>query len=285
MIVPHPTMTTHSGMQVGPGLQSRPSVLPLKRLSLRVGPYLAVNLLDQGLAVLVLLLVLADLPELLGGKALKPLGDLRDRQLVVVGGLKRTEDGDLELSFAGNLLGLPEDLIGVLCGLLSHPEPLPGYLLGGLQALPGGLLGRPHALPKVGEGRKEVPVGPSPGPGERPESLLLLACAPCKGFSGAHVVLGLLAKSLYGVARPALHELGVALLKLQEPHTTREPLLGRTGTLLLQPHELQPVFGKAHAAALGGRKVLGESLVGIALNLSHLAGCARGLLDTSGGLH
>src|SRR5215217_2552149 len=161
MIVPHPTMTTHSGMQEGPGLQSRPSVLPLERLSLRVGPYLALNLLDQGLAVLVLL-VLAHLPELLDRKALKPLGDLRHRQLVVGGGLKRAKDGDLELSFAGNLLGLPEDLIGLLRGLLSHPQPLPAYLLGGLQALTGCLLGRPHSLPNVGEGRKEVPVGPCP---------------------------------------------------------------------------------------------------------------------------
>jgi hypothetical protein len=44
-------------------------------------------------------------------------------------------------------------------------------------------------------------------------------------------------------------------------------------------------LGKAHAAALGGSKVLGESLIGIALNLSHLAGGARALLDTSCGLH
>src|SRR5215217_2393163 len=220
MIVPHPTMTTHSGMQEGPGLQSRPSVLPLERLSLRVGPYLALNLLDQGLAVLVLLLVLAHLPELLDRKALKPLGDLRHRQLVVGGGLKRAKDGDLELSFAGNLLGLPEDLIGLLRGLLSHPQPLPAYLLGGLQALTGCLLGRPHSLPNVGEGRKEVPVGPCPALGEPPKALLRLACAPNKGFSGAHVVLGLLAKCLHSLARPALHELGVALLELQELHTT-----------------------------------------------------------------
>src|SRR5215208_5036050 len=285
MIVPHITATTHSGMQEGPGLQPRPSVLPLKRLSLGVRPYLAVDLLDQGLAVLVLLLVLADLPELLDGKAVKPLGDLRDGQLVVVSSLQRTEDGGFDLRLLCGVLGLPEDLIGLLCGLLSDPEPLPGYLLGGLQPLPGGLLGRPHALPKVGEGAEEVPIGPRPGLGERPEAFLRLACAPRKGFSGAHVVLGLLAKSLYGVARPALHELGVALLKLEQLHTTREPLLGSTGVLLLQPHELQPVFGKPHAAALGGRKVLGESLIGIALNLSHLAGGARRLLDTSGGLH
>src|SRR5215217_7088460 len=284
MIVPH-TTATHSGMEKGPGLQSRPSALPLKRLSLGVGPYLAVDLLDQGLAVLVLLLVLADLPELLDGKALQPLGDLRDGQLVVVGGLQRTEDGGFQLRLLCGFLGLPKDLIGLLCGLLSDPEPLPGYLLGGLKPLPGGLLARPHALPKVCEGGEEVPVGPSPGLGERPEAFLRLACAPREGLSGAHVLLGLLAKSLYGVARPALHELGVALLELEQLHATCEPLLGRTGVLLLQPHELEPVFGKPHAAALGGRKILSESLVGITLDLSHLAGCARRLLDTSGGLH
>src|SRR5688572_11046824 len=128
-------------------------------LSLGVGPNLAVDLLDQGLAVLILLLVLANLPELLDGKAVKPLGDLRDGQLIVVGGLQRTEDGDLKFSFAGSLLRLAEYLIGLLCGLLGDPEPLPGYLLGGLKPLPGGLLGRPHALPKVGEGGEEVPVG------------------------------------------------------------------------------------------------------------------------------
>src|SRR5215204_7068686 len=256
-------------MQKGPGLQSRPSALPSKRFSLGVGPYLAVDLLDEGLAVLVVLLVLADLLELLDGKAIQPLGDLRYGQLIVVGGLQGTEDSDLELSFAGSLLRLPKDLIGLLCGLFSDPEPLPGYLLGGLKPLPGGLLGRPHALPKVCEGGEEVPVSPSPGPGERPESLLLLTCTPREGLGGAHVVLGLLAKSLHGVARPTLHELSVALLELEKLHATCEPLLGRTGVLLLQPHELEPAFGKPNGAALGGREVLGESLVGIALDFCH----------------
>src|SRR5829696_3858656 len=113
-------------MQKGPGLQSRPSALPFKRLSLRVGPYLAVDLLDQGLAVLVVLLVLADLLELFDGKAVQPLGDLRYGQFIVVHGLQGTENGDLKLSFAGSLLGLPEDLIGLLCSLLSYPETLTG---------------------------------------------------------------------------------------------------------------------------------------------------------------
>src|SRR5215208_3714996 len=268
------------------GIQPWPSALPSKRLFLRVlSPYLAVDLLDEGLAVLVLLLVLADLPELLGGKAVKPLGDLRDGQLFVVGGLQRTEDSGFQLRLLCGLLGPPKDLIGLLGGLLCDPKPLPGYLLGGLQSLPGGLLARPHALPKVCEGGEKVPVGSRPGLGERPEAFLRLACAPHKGLGGAHVVLGLLAKSLYGVARPALHELRVALLELKQLHATCEPLLGRASALLLQPHELEPVFGKPHAAALSGREVIGESLVGIALNLSHLAGGARRLLDVSGGLH
>src|SRR5215208_7620512 len=296
MIVPHPTMTTHSGMRRGPGLQPRPSALLLERLSLRVGPYLAVDLLDQGLAVLVPLLVLADLLELSDGEIVEPPCDLIDGQLFVVGGLQRTEDGGFQLRLLCGLLGVPKDLLGVLCGLLSDPEPLSGYLLCGLQPLPcyllsclqalvGASLDVSRALLKEGEGGEEIPVGPSPSPGERPESLLLLACAPHEGLSGAHILLGLLAKSLHGIASPALHELGVALLELQELHATREPLPSRTGTLLLQPHELEPVFGKPHAAALGGREVIRESLVGIALNFSHLAGCARRLLDTSCGLH
>src|SRR5215208_746844 len=272
-------------MEKGPGLQPRPSALPSKRLSLGVSPYLAVDLLDEGLAVLVVLLVLADLLELLDGKAVQPLGDLRYGQLIVVGGLQGTEDGDLELSFAGSLLRLAQYLIGLLRGLLSDPEPLPCYLLGGLKPLPGGLLGRPHALLEVGEGGEEVPVGARPGPGERPEALLLLAYAPREGLGGAHVVLGLLANSLHGVARPALHKLGAALLKLEQLHATCEPLLGRTSALLLQPHELEPAFGKPDGAALGGRKVLGECLVGVALDLCHLAGSARRLVDVSGGLH
>jgi len=58
-----------------------------------LGPYLAVELLDEGLAVLVPLLVLADLLELICGETFQPLGDLFDGQLVVVGGLEGTEDG------------------------------------------------------------------------------------------------------------------------------------------------------------------------------------------------
>ena len=88
MIVPHPTATTHSGMEKGPGLQPWPSALPLERLSLGVGPYLAVDLLDQGLAVLVPLLVLADLLELSDGEIVEPPCDLIDGQLFVIGGLQ-----------------------------------------------------------------------------------------------------------------------------------------------------------------------------------------------------
>ena len=107
-----------------------------------------------------------------------------------------------------------------------------------------------------------------------------------KRLGGFHVVLGLLAQRLHSVARPALHELGVALLVLQEPHAAREPLLGSPGILLLQPHELKPAFCKPDTPALGGSEVLGERLVRVALNLSHLAGRTRRLLDVScGGLH
>src|SRR5215203_1159387 len=254
-------------------------------LYLRVGPDLTVYLLDEGLAVLVLLLVLTDLPELVRGEAVQPAGDLVDGQPLVVRGLQGAVDRGPELRLFCDPLGLPEDLLSLLGGLLCDPESLPGYLLGSLKPLPGGLLGSPHALLEVGEGGEEVPVGPRPGPGELPESLLLLAGAPRKGLGGAHVLLGLLAHSLYGVARPALHELGVALLVLEQLHATRKPLLGGTGALLLQPHELEPVFGEPYAPALGGREILGESLVGIALNLGHLAGGARRLFDVSGGLH
>src|ERR687897_639328 len=67
--------------------------LRTKGLVLRVGPYLAVDLLDEGLTILVALLVLADLLELLGGETVEPLGDLFDGQLIVVRGLQGAEDG------------------------------------------------------------------------------------------------------------------------------------------------------------------------------------------------
>src|SRR5215217_2739102 len=60
---------------------------------LGVGPYLAVDLRDEGLAVLVLLLELAHLLELLGGKALYPPGDLVHAQPIVIGGPQRAIDG------------------------------------------------------------------------------------------------------------------------------------------------------------------------------------------------
>src|SRR5687767_6163912 len=70
--------------------------------ALRVlGPYLAINLLDEALAVLVLLFVLADLLKLLDGEAGALLGDLRDGQPLVVLGLQGTEDGCLALHLLG----------------------------------------------------------------------------------------------------------------------------------------------------------------------------------------
>src|ERR687893_245178 len=225
-------------------------VLPLGIL---LRPYLALDLLDEGLAILILLLVLAHLLELLGGKAIELLGDLIDGQLIVISTLQCTQDSGLKLGLAGRLLGLTEDLLGVLGGLLGNPKTLAGDLLGGLQSLPGDLLGglQPllggpleglHALLHIGQGGEKLPVGPN----------------------------------------PTLHELDVALLKLEQLHTVGEPLLGRPGVVLLQPHELEPVVGQPDAAALGGSEVLGEGLVGIALDLCHLSGDAPYLLCVGG---
>src|SRR5215208_6052880 len=270
---------------------------PLKGLWLGVlGPNLAVNLLDEGLAILILLLVLAELLELLDRKAVELLHDVLYSQVLVVRGLQCTEDGGLKLLLPGGLLSTPQDLLGLLGALPGYPEPLLGHLLGSLQSLPGYLLGGlepllggplegPYALLHVGEGGEELPVSPHPLLRESPIPLLLLAYAPREGLGGAHVVLGLLAQNLRGIAHPALHELGVALLELQEPYAVGEELLSRTGVVLLQLHELEPVVGKPDAAALDAREVLGEGLVSIALGLSHLAGGARRLVDVSGGLH
>src|SRR5215207_9285492 len=94
-----------------------------------LGPYLAVDLLDEGLAILILLLVLADLLELLDRKAVELLHDVLYSQVLVVRGLQGTEDGGLKLRLPGGLLGYPEPLLGHLLGSL---QSLPGYLLGGL---------------------------------------------------------------------------------------------------------------------------------------------------------
>src|SRR5215218_1019459 len=239
-----------------------PRRFPLKGLWLGVlGPYLAVDLLDEGLAILILLLGLADLLELLDRKAVELLHDVLYTQVLVVRGLQGTEDSGLKLRLPGGLLSPPQDLLGLLGGLLGYPEPLLGHLLGSLQSLPGYLLGGlkpllgaplegPHALLHVGERREEVPVSPHPLLRESPIPLLLLAYGPREGLGGAHVVLGLLAQNLRGLAHPALHELRVALLELQELHATSEPLLSRPDVVLLQLHELESVVGKPDAATL-----------------------------------
>src|SRR5215208_6921374 len=70
--------------RISPG----PRRFPLKGLWLGVlGPYLAVDLLDEGLAILILLLVLADLLELLDRKAVELLHDVLYSQVLVVRGL------------------------------------------------------------------------------------------------------------------------------------------------------------------------------------------------------
>src|SRR3712207_4557977 len=106
-----------------------------------VGPYLAVDLRDEGLAVLVVLLELANLLKLLGGKTLDPLDDLVHGQRVVIGGPERRQDGRPDLRLAGGLLRLAQDLFGLPSGLLGQPQALPGYLLSGLKTLPCYLLG------------------------------------------------------------------------------------------------------------------------------------------------
>src|SRR5215210_4331288 len=275
----------------------RPSASPSKALALGVvGPYLAVDLLEEGLAVLVLLLELAHLLKLLGGEALYPPGNLCDGQLVVVRGLERAKDGGAYLGLVGGLLGLTQDVLGPLgCllgypqalagGLLGSPKPLPCYLLGCLEPLLGSTLEGPQALLGVGEGGKEVRVGPDPPPGKRPHALLLPADGTREGLGSARVLLGLLTHDLDGVTHPALHELGVALLELQELYAVGEELLVRPGVVLLHPHELESAFGEPDAAALGCREVLGKRVVGVALGLGHLVGSARRLVDVCGGSH
>src|SRR5215212_8507965 len=195
-----------------------PRRFPLKGLWLRVlDPYLAVDLLNEGLAILILLLVLADLLELLDRKAVKLLHDVVYSQVLVVRGLQGTEDGGLKLRLPGGLLSPPQDLLGLLGGLfgypqalagglLGRPKPLPCYLLGGLEPLLGGPLEDPHALLYVSEGAEELPVGASASTRKRREALLLLAYASREGLGGAHVLLGLLVHDLEGVTHPALHE-------------------------------------------------------------------------------
>src|SRR5688572_22287619 len=118
-------------------LKPGPRRFPLKGHWLRVlGPYLAVDLLDEGLAILILLLVLADLLELLDRKAVKLLHDVVYSQVLVVCGLQGTEHSGLKLRLPGGLLSPPQAFLS----LLGYSEPLPGYLLGSLQSLPGYLL-------------------------------------------------------------------------------------------------------------------------------------------------
>src|SRR5215212_7581701 len=243
------------------------------------------------------LLELPNLLKLLGGEALYPLGDLLHAQLIVVCGPKCAQHGGPQLGLAGDLLGLPEDVLGPLGGLLGYPKalagcllggpkPLPCYLLGDLEPLLGGPLEGPHALLHVGEGAEEVAVGTDPTLGKSPHALLLAAHTPREGLGGTRVLLGLLAHDLDGLAHPLLYELGVLLLELQEPYAVGEELLGGLGVLLLEPHELEPAFGKPNGAALGRGEVLGYGFEGVALGLGHLLGGAGRLVDVpSGGGH
>src|SRR5215213_3001888 len=119
-----------------------PRRFPLKGLWLGVlGPYLAVDLLDEGLAILILLLVLADLLELLDRKAVELLHDVLYSQVLVVCGLQGAKDCGLKLRLPRGFLSPPQDLLSLLGDILGYPEPLLGSLLGSLQSLPGYLLG------------------------------------------------------------------------------------------------------------------------------------------------
>src|SRR5215216_5360759 len=112
--------------------------------SLRATPYPAIQLLQDRLAVLGTLLVIANLPKLFGGKSIQTRGNLRNVELVValygeLGVLKAllgVGNGDVPKLRVGahDLLGhLLEGLL-LLLGLL---HPLLGRLLEGLLLLLG----------------------------------------------------------------------------------------------------------------------------------------------------
>src|SRR5918998_4766243 len=257
------------------------SIRTVREPALRGGLYLAVDLIDQGLAALVLLLELAHLLELLGGETVEPLGDLIDVQALVVGGLEGAVDGGPELGLARGLFGLPENLFGLLGGLFGDPKAL----LGGLDALLRRLLGGPQTLPGVGGEGEELLVGPDPLATDRLQALLLLTGVANDGVRRAEVLLGLLAHGLDAAAEPVLGKVDVALLELHQTHAVGEPLLRRPDVVLLQLEEPQAVLGQLGAPTLRSREALREGLVGVPLDLSHLPGGAGHLVDVRGGSH
>src|SRR5215207_6914502 len=92
-----------------------------------LGPYLAVDLLDEGLAILILLLVLADLLELLDRKAVELLHDVLYSQVLVVRGLQGTEDGGLKLRLPGGLLSVRRRTFSV-CSVASSATLSPCWV-------------------------------------------------------------------------------------------------------------------------------------------------------------
>lgn len=133
--------------QEGPEKIPGPSTSTSERCCLRGGVHLAVDLLHEGLAILALLLVGPDLFELLDGEVVELLGDVGDRQPVVVVGPVDLQDSLLGSGLAAGLpgpldllLGLPSRPLCLLGGLLDQPQALPCRLLGHLHALLGGLL-------------------------------------------------------------------------------------------------------------------------------------------------
>src|SRR5215212_6768479 len=97
--------------------------------SLRAAPYPAIQLLEDRLSVLGALLVIANLPELFGGKCIQACGDLFHGQLVVA------LDGKPGVPHA--LLGVGDGDVEQL-GVAAHD--LLGHLLEGLLLLLGLLL-------------------------------------------------------------------------------------------------------------------------------------------------
>ncbi len=161
-----------------------------KGASLRSGPDLTFHPLHESIAVLVALLVLADLLDLLAGKAIYPLRDLVNGQLVVVRGLQGGVDNSPKLYLAGYPLRLLNGLLALLRGLFGEPQPFPSCLTSSLHALPRGLLGDPQTFPNVGEGREEGPINAGPTFDQLAETFLLLLDALGEYLNRAPVVLG-----------------------------------------------------------------------------------------------
>src|SRR5215207_2558782 len=167
------------GRDWNPGL----AIAPL--LFLLQGPELAVETLDQALAVLVGFLVGPEVPDLLGAQAIEPRGDLIDVLLVVA--------GDGESCRRQSLLRAPRSRINEV-----HPLPLEGehYAVG-------------HA-----RGREASHGEVAPLPEETPVGVCLLLGPPEKLLRHGLGKLGLLPQPVYPGLHRAPDELRVQFLSL-----------------------------------------------------------------------